>query len=118
MYYKLSFGRSLLLIQRERVDANAYDAPVDLTIRVVEGHTAKVFGVIVASGVKGTPSEETLARLVSKSMWIRIWSAGLEFRSSCARRRCSYLRMPKAFCSLEGTSVIFPKGKISCHLPC
>lgn len=36
MYYKLSFGGSLLLIQRERVDANAYDAPVDLTIRVVE----------------------------------------------------------------------------------
>lgn len=36
MYYKLSFGRSLLLIQRERVDANVYDAPVDLTIRVVE----------------------------------------------------------------------------------
>lgn len=36
MYHKLFFGRFLLLIQRERVDANAYDAPVDLAIRVVE----------------------------------------------------------------------------------
>lgn len=36
MYYKLSFGMSLLLIKRERGDANAYYAPVDLTIRVVE----------------------------------------------------------------------------------
>lgn len=36
MYYKLSFGRFLILIERERVDANAYNAPVDLAIRVVE----------------------------------------------------------------------------------
>lgn len=79
------------------------------------GHTAKAFGVIVASGAKGTPAEETLARLVSTSMWIR--SAGLEFRSPCAWRRFSCLRTPKAFCSLEGTPVIFPKGKTSCHLP-
>lgn len=36
MYYKLSFGRFLLLIQRERVDANAYDALEEPTIRVGE----------------------------------------------------------------------------------
>lgn len=91
---------------------------VDITMGVVEnGHTAKLFGVI-ASETKRNPAEETLARLVSRSVCIRIWHARLGFRSSCAWRGCICLRMPKAFCSLEGTSVIFPKGKICCHLPC
>lgn len=63
-------------------------------------------------------AEETLARLVGRRMWMRIWSAGLSFESSCAWRRCSCLRMPKAFCSPEGTSVILMKGRISCHLLC
>lgn len=36
IYYKLSFGRSLLLIQREQIDANVYNAIINLTIGVVE----------------------------------------------------------------------------------
>lgn len=36
IYGKLSFGRSLLLIQREELDANSYNALINLTIGVVE----------------------------------------------------------------------------------
>lgn len=36
VYCKLSFGNSLLLIQREQIDANAYNTLVNQTIWVVE----------------------------------------------------------------------------------
>lgn len=79
-------------MQREKTDANTYNTLVNQTVWVVEecGHTAKLLGIIIASGAKRT-AEETLARLVSRSVWIRVWSAGLGFEGSCALRRYSEL---------------------------